>query len=1444
MVRYDFATNRPIHPNLAAAIAATIQGAETTGDTARQQEQIVVALKDYSHPTSELLARLSLSGAQGSLRHAEGSVAANLAAWSEPSDPDAEKRLLKLRNLIRIKAGPGSEHDKRIDRVAVLAELEVEHEDRLYPTPDAFPAVERVVERAVLDEIVAEARSLGPPLVLHATGGMGKTVLMQGLAERLRADGPVVLFDGFGAGRWRDLADARHRPERTLVHLANILAGHGLCDILLPVVDITSLLRAFRRRLAQSVAAARQTHTDAVVTLVLDAIDHAGLAAQEFGTRSFSRELLRSLSVDPIDGARVVASCRTERLELAVGQSAYRPFAIPPFTRDEAIELISVCDPSATPEEVAALVTRSGCNPRCLDSLLQVGRPYDPMTMPGSKQGTSEDLLDSLLRKRLADAREAARSRGERDADIDLLLTELALLAPPVPIDELAAAQRTSVEEVESFAADLAPLLERTPFGLMFRDEPMETLIRTTYGGNVGQRNRIVATLSERQSISNYAARALPALLTSIRYLDQLVALAFDERVPGAASQVSARDIRLARITAALNLCASLGRRDDLLRLLLEASLVAAGHERSDRFLYEHPDLAAVAGDAEALRRLAATHVGWPGGKHAAFALASVFAGDMGEARRNARRSIDWHNWAATTTHRSAFDPGKASRQWDVVGFAYVEMLALNDIRVAQFLGSLPDGEAYSKFSDLFDLLERHRLSPHPPADRIRSRLRHCSIKSRALWAAALHFSDRDATSDRLLLARFAAASRTNASSGTLTSASITAAARAIDLDMPEEAHAILAGASLSPLKIDDYSRALPTNRGVLATGVFAALRRKPVTLIDMAPPEILALVPPSVRARGPAAFCKVLQKKLAEPANTGRKRRRQSLDHQTRSDYSRAVEHRIEPLISYAQAVAEIIRPPRGRTRSEMLAEALDKLAHDVEQASDYPYRDAKAYFADTGFRVIFAVADALGAIDTAIADRIAEWVTTAPGLVIPQLTDVVARLSRAPACHDSALKLASYIEKRILLDTDVASRVSTYGMLARAIWRVGIDEAAVYFRRALVLAEAIGSDDFDRANHLLELTSHYTGPELSPEAGQNLARILELNQSDDDRFPWIEYASAIVPVAGLATLAMLARLDDRDKARLGLSLGPALTVLVRTNKLPAELAGTAFGLAAVIETWTWDSSNFAAVALEHLPPERKEWFLGTMLVEIDRRYQLSPPQTTIEALQTLGAAHLSIHSRVRARIDALAARFGPRQSIPSLPDRSETPMFDKVNLEDPDDIDRAIQREDIGQSGRRLAQIALAQLALRATTPAQRLAFVRAVVDVNAASLSEKIYALDDHLATWSRFSSALRDALPELALRLASKHARELVASSSEAWGGWRGLVKTFNADQAALVEQVIASLGSTADDIGGDSWLALAAKLAAAAGADALAQGLRTFPRAERRDAPGRGRGWPL
>lgn len=1436
VVRYELATNRPIHENLGKAISAVIAGTREAGDIGRQAGQLAQALNEYPHPFADLLRRLELVGSKGSLIEAERAISTMLAAWSEPGDPDAEKRLLKLRNLIRIKAGPGSESDKRVDRVAVLAELEVEHEDRLYPTPDAFPEVEVVIQRDVLDDIAILAREPGLPLVVHAAGGMGKTVLMQGIAERLRADGPVVLFDGFGAGRWRDPADSRHLPERTLVHLANLMAGQGLCDILLPVTDVIGLLRAFRRRLTQSVETARRMHSNACVSLVLDAIDHAGLAAAETATMSFAHLLLRSVSVDPIEGVRLVASCRTERLMLATGDTSYRSFSVPLFTDTEVRALLGRRVPNASAVEIAALVTRSGRNPRCLDNLITTGRPFDPVAFP-DVQEEPQDLLELLLRKRLNEARDTARARGASDADIDLLLTGIALLVPPVPIEELASAHGLIVAQVESFAADLAPLLERTPHGLMFRDEPTETLIRSTYGPSQAGRDRVIAALQERQLVSNYAARALPALLTSLRDADQLIQLAYDLRFPRGASQVGARDIRISRITAAIALAGELGRRDDLLRLLLEASLVAAGHERSDRFLYEHPDLAAVTGDPEALRRLAATNVGWPGGKHAALALANAFAGDRDEARRHARRSIDWHNWAAQTKPSARLNDSTVSRQWDDIGFAYAEMLAGNDVRVAQFFARQDEGAAFAKFQDLFDLLDRHQHSPHRPETRITKRLLRCRLPYRALFAAALPFVGPDPSHVRRLIKALAAAPPGNGKNDGLAKATVLASAVAIELGLESEAATIFAGAALKSPTTFDYSDHHPIDSTIhvtlLAAGVRAALNRKRAALIDIAPAEFIGLVPASARSRGPATFDRTLHQKLAAPKFDGtrnRRKRRDGLDEEKRAGYSRVLSSRILPLLNYAQDIANIIRPPHGKARNEMVIAAFDRLVRDVDQASNYPYRDGKAYLARIGFRVTFDLSDALGALDATLSKRMAEWAATAPGLFTSELTNTVARLSRIPRCHDAALLLAGAIERKIQHDTDVGTRVSSYGGLARAVWRVSTDEAAAYIRRALDLAEAIGSDDFDRTNHLLELTGHYSGRELSQAAAHTLARILELNQNEDSKFPWIEYARTMVPIAGRSMLATLARMDDRDAARLGLSLGPALTILIRDSKLSVEAAAALFGLASPIESWTWHLSDFASLVVRNLPQDRMEWFFDLLLIEIDRDDQLSPSRKTIEDLYDLAERSLPVASPSRTRIKGLLARLGPKsesQTVIHPPTAPVSLNVFPVDLTDSEEIDRQIRDEEIDQTGRRWPVRTLIDLAQRTNSPAERLGFVRAVVEATAATLADKIHALDDHLKEWGKSSAAMRDALPNLGLRLATKHAAELASSSTDAWGGWRGLEQYFHVNRATLVEYVVAALRSTADSLGGNAWLALAARLAPDVSASALAGGLERF-----------------
>ena len=396
-IRYSFVTNRPIHPNLSAALAALREGRQADGDIGHQAGQLAAAVSGIDMAQiASFLARLELAGAQGSLSQANLSVRRPLADWSEAGDPELKVRLLRLRNLVREKVSVAGEANKLINRVAVLAELGIDHESVLYPTPDAFPPIAHVVARPFVHTVVAAVADNVAPLLVHAAGGMGKTVLLQAVGHALEQRDFVISFDGFGGGRWRDPADGRHRAERTLVHLANLLAGQGLCDLLMPIADETTLLRAFRGRLGQAAEAARRLIENARIVVILDSIDHAAMQARDTNSRSFAHLLLQSLSVNPIAGVAIVASCRTEYIELSLRNTTCRLLEVPAFSDTETRELIVARDPTATGDEITALGTRSGHNPRCLDALLTAGRPYDT-SGPNMDPGT---ILDSLLTER------------------------------------------------------------------------------------------------------------------------------------------------------------------------------------------------------------------------------------------------------------------------------------------------------------------------------------------------------------------------------------------------------------------------------------------------------------------------------------------------------------------------------------------------------------------------------------------------------------------------------------------------------------------------------------------------------------------------------------------------------------------------------------------------------------------------------------------------------------------------------------------------------------------------------------------------------------------------------------------------------------------------------------------------------------------------------------
>ena len=257
---YSLNTNRPISSGMVEAFLAASTGqAPASEDGKAQLDQLRAAVPLAGAQLGSFSSRIMLIGRMESLRTIERGNARTLADWSASDDVLASARLGDLRQVVRDKAGSTGQGNNLIKQVDVLAALRLAQESDLLPTPQAFPEVGEIIERAQLADFVNGIVSV-PRWIVHAAGGIGKTVFVQSLAAHLGAEDEVVLFDCFGGGAYRTLADGRHKPERGLLHIVNELACRGLCDPILPgTSDAAEVVRRSLQRFRQAIEVVRRT---------------------------------------------------------------------------------------------------------------------------------------------------------------------------------------------------------------------------------------------------------------------------------------------------------------------------------------------------------------------------------------------------------------------------------------------------------------------------------------------------------------------------------------------------------------------------------------------------------------------------------------------------------------------------------------------------------------------------------------------------------------------------------------------------------------------------------------------------------------------------------------------------------------------------------------------------------------------------------------------------------------------------------------------------------------------------------------------------------------------------------------------------------------------------------------------------------------------------------
>ena len=1248
-LRFELVTNRPILDELTEALRGLTSGIVLRGTAKTQATQVKTACNLDGTDLIEFVSRLEFTGLTGDLRENKHQLAMSLADWSPARDPMASVRLNAVRQLARDKAGLANQHRNLISRIDILTALELQDESDLLPCPASFPTVGAVVERQQLTETVARIPQLERPLVVHADGGVGKTVFMNSVAASLAPTHEVVLFDCFGMGQYRAPGDARHLPRRGLVHIANDLACRGLCDPLLPTTDNgDDIIRAFRARMNQAAETVRREQVDRQLVLLLDAIDNADEHARDRREDSFPRVLLESIGLGgSIPGVQLVVSARSHRRHAATGGVVCDELVLSTFTPAETAEFLRPRVKKLTEVSVQVAQSRSRGNARVLEHLAREGAD---LLAPSEINNVIK--LDDLLRKRIACALSEARTHGYRDDDIKTFLAGLATLPPPVPVSEFAEANRLSDGAIKSFAADLSPLLEQTKHGLMFRDEPTETLIRQDYSADSVALRALADNLYGMQGTSVYAATALPDLLQQLGDGEQLFRLAFDERLPASIkSAVGQQAIRQARLKAAIAHAGSLRDFDHLVPLLVEMSTLAAADQRGTQYILDHPDLTVASGDVDSVRRLFEVRTKWPGTRHARLAIAHALTGDLADAYRHAHRIDEWRSHYFEQDDDYRRDNG-SPEALDMAAIPFCLLVKGDSADAARDIAGWVDWFAFEVAEEVFALARLGGAAGVVSQDVLSIYMTARSTPG--VLAAAIRFADGDEGLQRSLVNSLAVACAKKPDGLNLGNEGfrpqvrpivrglLFAASVAVVQGMHAEANVILSAIPLTVPSLHTYMDSY------WAGDVYPFLARLGLARVaagaviderDLLPAELSEIAQSLPAELHGLEFRRALKVELEKRYQARRAERAENFDYSTKSSAERFIDSRLDAWLRVALAFAEAIRGMRGGEKGtlnplvDLWTERRSKHDYDTGGIESQRQHDV------VGERLLTLALGADCTLDAAEVRRYAEAVSGDGLVAVSSVIEVVGILAARPAFQALAGTVAVRVKAAIEHDDEVDQRALYFAELARAISPASRQEAVEYFRWGLDQMDAIGSGDYQFANELMHFASALHGEMLADSDSHALSNICELNLGEEHKFHWAMYGAAMAKASGLKGLAKLARWEDRDRISLDYTLLPYVRALLDDNQVDPAIALTMLRVSNPAELYVCGTEQL----VESLESTDSDLLGEWAKVLIEQYLQNNPgslASDTPRALARLATRAIGDASREYAYLSAVAAK------------------------------------------------------------------------------------------------------------------------------------------------------------------------------------------------------------
>lgn len=455
--------------------------------------------------------------------------------------------IINLCNVVRETSLPNRKRPLRKNDVYACLQTS---EKEFFPAQSLIETPTKIVATSDSKNLAKSLLDTNGGLVLvHGVAGIGKSVTLSTIQERLPKGSEVILYDCYAKGETKTPNRQRYPEEVALTQIVNEIALKTQNDVYLFRNRGDSHSRWERLEAVVKLASEKLKKINALLVIIVDAADNAITSYLNEKANKRPTFLPNLWNIDLPENARLIISCRSHRKDSLDYPEDVKEIELKGFAQQNSMEYLSQRFPKIEEKMGQRFHQATHGVPRLQYYWLK-----------DLEKRSTKDALNEIEKREVFglgdlydDWINAASSLFQNEIDSNLAVGILMAQARPINTMVFAKAQNRSEELAQQYMLGLSPgiVLNKDKTLALFRDEDFEAHLEETITSSVweGAHSRLANFCVAHLEDGEYGSQEVARHLYESHRFDELIKVTLEN------SDLSAISDPYTRVRCAINRC-------------------------------------------------------------------------------------------------------------------------------------------------------------------------------------------------------------------------------------------------------------------------------------------------------------------------------------------------------------------------------------------------------------------------------------------------------------------------------------------------------------------------------------------------------------------------------------------------------------------------------------------------------------------------------------------------------------------------------------------------------------------------------------------------------------------------------------------------------------------------------------------------------------------------